>query len=64
MRMGKISNSAEYRMNEQLQNLPIFRANFWFYKLEEFWIFLIFQFSKIKKKNQIGVSKICNLESS
>ena len=26
MRIGKISNSAEYRMNEKLQNLKIFRA--------------------------------------
>ena len=33
---GKISSSAEYRIDEQLQNLPIFRAKFWFPKLKKF----------------------------
>ena len=32
MRIGKI---AEYYINEQLQNLPIFGAKFWFSKFEK-----------------------------
>ena len=32
MRISQISSSTEYAMDEQLQNLPIFRAKFWFFK--------------------------------
>ena len=35
MRIGEITNSAEYRMDEQNQNLPIFGVKFWFYKLKK-----------------------------
>ena len=34
----KISSIAEYRIDEQLQNLPIFRAKFWSSKLNKFTI--------------------------
>ena len=33
IRIGEITSSAEYRMDEQFQNLPIFGINFWFSKL-------------------------------
>ena len=32
MRIGKIMSSAEYRKDEQNQNLPIFGIKFWFSK--------------------------------
>ena len=35
MRIGEIASSAEYRLNEQFQNLAIFGAKFWFSKLEK-----------------------------
>ena len=35
MRIAKIASSAEYWMDEQLQNLSIFGAKFWFSKLEK-----------------------------
>ena len=34
MGIGEIARSAEYRIDEQLQNLPIFGAKFSFFKLE------------------------------
>ena len=36
MRIGNIASSAEYRMDERFQNLPIFEVNFWFSKLKKF----------------------------
>ena len=36
MRIGKILSGAEYRMDEQLQNLAIFDVKFWFSKLTKF----------------------------
>ena len=39
MRIGEITNSAEYQMDEQNQNLPIFGIKLWF--------------SELKKKTQI-----------
>ena len=30
MRIGEIASNAEYRMDEQLINLPIFETKFWF----------------------------------
>ena len=35
MRIGEITNSAEYRMDEQNQNLPIFGIKLWFSKLKK-----------------------------
>ena len=35
MRIGKITNSVEYRMDEQNQNLPIFGIKLWFSKLKK-----------------------------
>ena len=35
MRIGKITSSAEYRMNEQFKNLPIFGVKFAFSKLKK-----------------------------
>ena len=37
MRIGEIASSAEYQMDEQFQNLPIFGAKFGFFKLNN-WI--------------------------
>ena len=47
MRIGEISSSAEYWMDEQLQNLPIFRAQFWFSELNFFYKFVNFVNCKI-----------------
>ena len=41
MRLGEIANSAKYWMDEQLKNLPIFEAKFWFFKLEKNSIYLL-----------------------
>ena len=49
MRIGKIAISAEYQMNEQFQNLPIFGAKFWFSKLKKSRNSLTFQFGKFRK---------------
>ena len=35
MRIAEITNSAEYRMGEQNQNLPIFGIELWFSKLKK-----------------------------
>ena len=35
MTIGKIASSAEYRIDEQFQNFPIFRAKFRFSKLKK-----------------------------
>ena len=43
MRISEITNSAEYRMDEQYQNLPIFGIKLWFSKLKQ----------KIQKISQI-----------
>ena len=58
MRIGEIMNSAEYQMDEQKQNLPIFGIKLWFSKLKK--KFTNFEISKIlnfllltnSKKNQ------------
>ena len=34
-RIGEITNSAKYRMDEQNQNLPIFGIKLWFSKLKK-----------------------------
>ena len=35
MRIGEIRNSAEYQMDEQNQNFPIFGIKLWFSKLKK-----------------------------
>ena len=49
MRIGEITNSAEYRMDEQNQNLLIFGIKLWF--------------SKLKKKNS-NISQILQFRKS
>ena len=44
MKIGEITNSAEYQMDEQNQHLPIFGIELWFSKLEK--KIQIFQFRK------------------
>ena len=59
MKIGEITNSAEYQMDEQNQNLPIFGIKLWFSKLKKnpkFYNFENHQISiidKLKKKNKI-----------
>ena len=57
MKIGEITNSAEYQMDEQNQNLPIFGIKLWFAKLKKnpkFYNFENHQISIIDKlkKNQ------------
>ena len=63
MRIGEITNSAEYRMNEQNQNLPIFGIKLWFSRVKKnsknfphFTISKIIEFPLLtnSKKNQIS----------
>ena len=49
MRIGKIANSAEYRVDEQLQNLPTSRVKFQFSKLNNSINSLIFGIVKFEK---------------
>ena len=35
MRIGESTSSADYRMDEQLQSLPIFGVKFWFSKFKK-----------------------------
>ena len=35
MKIGEITNNPEYQMDEQNQNLPIFRIKLWFSKLKK-----------------------------
>ena len=46
MRINKISSGAEYSIDEKLQNLSIFRAKFWFFKLKNSINSLIFHILK------------------
>ena len=51
VRIGEITNSSEYRMDEQNQNLPIFGIKLWFSKLKKKFrkisqIFIIDEFKK------------------
>ena len=41
MRLGEIASSAEYQMDKQFRNMPIFGAKFWFAKLEKNPIYLL-----------------------
>ena len=59
MRIDKIASSAEYRMDEQLQNLTTFGAKLWFSKLKIFWKFVNFQIWKIFKMFNLGNSNNC-----
>ena len=58
MRIGKIAKSAEYRMDEQFQNLLIFGDKFWFFKLIFFSNFPNFTMSKIVKFPLLTIHKI------
>ena len=35
MRIGEVTNSVAYQMDEQNQNFPIFRIKLWFFKLQK-----------------------------
>ena len=70
MKINEKMNSAEYQMDEQNQNLPIFGIKLWFSKLKKnlkFYNFEIHQISIIDKikKNQsseiVGFQKLANL---
>ena len=54
MRIGKIASSAEYQMDEQFQNLPIF-------KFQTFWKFVNFLIWKIKKISRVLQFRKSNL---
>ena len=47
MRIGEITNSAEYQIDKQNQNLPIFAIKLWFSKLK-------------KKLKNFKISKVMN----
>ena len=63
MRMGKVSSVAEYRMDEQFQNLPIFGISMVFQikKIEACQNLLIFQFGKFPIRK---IPKIFNLRNN
>ena len=70
MKINEKMNSAEYQMDEQNENLPIFGIKLWFSKLKKnpkFYNFEIHQISIIDKikKNQsseiVGFQKLANL---
>ena len=46
MRIGEITNSAEYQIDEQNQNLPIFGIKLWFSKFQKFQKFSLLRNSK------------------
>ena len=65
MRIGEITNSAEYRRDEQNQNLPIFGIKLWFSRLKKnskhfpnFTISKIIEFSLLRNKKNYEISKI------
>ena len=66
MRIGEITNSAEYRRDEQNQNLPIFGIKLWFSRLKKnsknflnFTISKIVEFSLLRKsKKNYEISEI------
>ena len=47
MRIGVIASSAEYRIDEQFQNLPILELNFNFLNWKKFYKFVTFPTCKI-----------------
>ena len=68
MRIGEITNSPEYQMDEQNQNLPILGIKLWFSKLKK--KFPYFKISKIIKfplwtnsKKIIKVLKLLNFKN-
>ena len=68
MRIGEITNTAKYQMDEQNQNLPIFEMKLWFSKLKK--KFPNFKISKIIKfplltnsKKIIKVLKFLNFKN-
>ena len=61
MRIGEITNSSEYQMDKQNQNLPIFGIKLWFSELKK--KFLNFKISKIIKFPLLIKSKKNNQKS-
>ena len=61
MRIGEITNSAEYQMDEQNQSLPIFGIKLWFSELKK--KFPNFKISKIIKFPLLTNSKKNNQSS-
>ena len=49
MKIGKIAGGSEYRIDEELKNLPIFGVKFRFFKFKTFWKFVNFSDCKILK---------------
>ena len=57
MKIGDITNSAEYQMDEQNQNLPIFWIKLWISKLKK-------KFPNFKISKIIKVSLLTNSEKN
>ena len=49
MRIGKITNSTEYQLDEKFQNFPIFKANFGFSNSKNSRNLLIFHIVEFQK---------------
>ena len=62
MIIWKIASRAEYRIDEQFQNLSIFGISIVF-QMEKFEIFLIFESEKFKKSPIWKITKNSNLEN-
>ena len=58
MRVGRIPNCAEYRIDEQFQNLPILGAKFSYSQLKNSRNLLIFQILKFCKFVKFRILKI------
>ena len=67
MKIGEITNSAEYQMDEQNQNLTTFGIKLWFSKLKknpQFYNFENHQISVIDKvKKKIKLLKLLNFKN-
>ena len=61
MKIGEITNSAEYQMDKKNQNLPIFGIKLWFSKLKK--KFPHFKISKIIKFSLLTNSEKNNQKS-
>ena len=69
MRICEITKSAEYRIHEQNQNLPIFGVKFWFYKFKKksnnfpnFTISRIIKFPLSKNSDNNQISEIVEFQ--
>ena len=63
MRIGKIASSAEYRMDEQSQNLLIFGISIVFWIEKNSGNLLILQFGNFQKFPIYKITKISNSEN-